>query len=442
MSRAAKTATVAWLITAVYYFYQYTLRSAPAVMMPQLSDAFGLSTTAVASLVGLFYYGYSPFSLVAGAAMDRLGPRKVVPIGAAAVGIGALMFASGNSQAASAGRLLQGAGGVFALVGAAYIAMTNFPASRAATLIGATQMFGMAGGSAGQFLVGTLIASGVPWTTFWIGMGICGLAISVLLFLLLPESKPALLPESKPALLPESRPALLPESKPAARRDDSLKQTVRAFGVVFRNPQSILCGMIAGLLFIPTTIFDMIWGVRYLQEARGFDYASAVLRSSMVPFGWIIGCPLLGFLSDRIGRRKPVIAAGALVLLLCLAWILYGPTDVFPPYVLGLVAGLASGAAMVPYTVIKEANPPEASGTATGVVNFLNFTFSALLTPVFGWVLLKVGGGLAQMQLEHYQMTFTPLLYGVGLAIVLTLLLKETGPAVRRSVPAAVGYTP
>ena len=418
MSQAARTATVAWLITAVYYFYHYTLRSAPAVMMPQLSDAFGLSTTAVASLVGLFYYGYSPFSLVAGAAMDRLGPRKVVPIGAAAVGIGALMFASGNSQAASAGRLLQGAGGVFALVGAAYIAMTNFPSSRAATLIGATQMFGMAGGSAGQVLVGPMIASGVPWTTFWLGMGVGGLAISALLFL------------------------LLPESKPAARRDDWLKQTARLFGAVFRNPQSILCGMIAGLLFIPTTIFDMIWGVRYLQEARGFDYASAVLRSSMVPLGWIIGCPLLGFLSDRIGRRKPVIAAGAVILLLCLAWILYGPTDVLPPYVLGLVAGLASGAAMVPYTVIKEANPPEASGTATGVVNFLNFTFSALLTPVFGWVLLKVGGGLAEMQLEHYQTTFKPLLYGVGLAIVLTFLLKETGPAVRRSVPAAVGYTP
>jgi MFS family permease len=426
MSQVARTATVAWLITAVYYFYQYTLRSAPAVMMPQLSDAFGLNAAGVASLVGLFYYGYSPFSLVAGATMDRLGPRKVVPIGAAAVGIGALMFASGNSQAASAGRLLQGAGGVFALVGAAYIAMTNFPASRAATLIGATQMFGMAGGSAGQVLVGPMMASGVPWTTFWIGMGVGGLAISALLFLLLPESKPA----------------LLPESKPAARRDDWLKQTARLFGAVFRNPQSILCGMIAGLLFIPTTIFDMIWGVRYLQEARGFDYASAVLRSSMVPLGWIIGCPLLGFLSDRIGRRKPVIAAGAVVLLLCLAWILYGPTDVLPPYVLGLVAGLASGAAMVPYTVIKEANPPEASGTATGVVNFLNFTFSALLTPVFGWVLLKVGGGLAEMQLEHYQTTFKPLLYGVGLAIVLTFLLKETGPAVRRSVPAAVGYTP
>ena len=56
-------------------------------------------------------------------------------------------------------------------------------------------------------------------------------------------------------------------------------------GTVFRNPQSILCGMIAGLLFIPTTIFDMIWGVRFLQEAHGFEYASAVIRSATVPLG-------------------------------------------------------------------------------------------------------------------------------------------------------------
>jgi MFS family permease len=184
-------------------------------------------------------------------------------------------------------------------------------------------------------------------------------------------------------------------------------------------------------MFIPTTIFDMIWGVRYLQEAHGFDYGSAVMRSAAVPFGWIIGCPLLGFISDRIGRRKPVIIGGAIVLLVCLAWILYGKTGVLPPYLIGLVAGLASGAAMLPYTVIREANPPEFGGTATGVVNFLNFTFSALLGPVFGWILLRVSGGAAPMELSHYQAAFEPLLYGVAIAIVLSLLLKETGPAVQ-----------
>jgi MFS family permease len=416
MSNGARVAVVAWLTTAIYYFYQYALRSAPAVMMPQLSDAFGMTTLAVASLAGLFYYGYSPFSLVAGAAMDRLGPRKIVPLGAATVGVGALLFATGQSELASVGRFLQGAGGVFALIGAAYIATTSFPPSRAATLIGATQMFGMAGGSAGQFVVGPIIASGTSWKTFWIGMGIGGLLISVVLFL------------------------LLPKSKPSSSGSGSLKETARSFGVVFRNPQSILCGVIAGLLFIPTTIFDMIWGVRYLQEAHGVDYASAVMRSATVPFGWIIGCPLLGALSDRLGRRKPVIVAGALVLVACLAWILYGPADVFPPYVLGLVAGVASGAAMLPYTVIKEANPPQMSGTATGVVNFLNFTFSALLGPVFGWVLTAVAGGTPATR-EHYQTAFQPLLYGVSLAIILTVFLKETGPGVRPPLVAITSTT-
>lgn len=412
MTTRNRTIVVAWLITAVYYFFQYTLRSAPGVMMPQLSDAFGLTAAGVASMAGLFYWGYSPFSLVAGVAMDRLGPRRVVPLGAAAVAAGAVLFATGNTTLANIGRFLQGAGGVFALVGAAYIAMTNFPASRAATLIGATQMFGMAGGSAGQFVVGPMIAAGVPWSSFWIGMGVIGLAIAALLYWLLPA-----------------------QDAPASS-GDWVQGAARGFGVVFRNPQSILCGIIAGLIFIPTTIFDMIWGVRFLQDAHGFEYADAVLRSATVPMGWIVGCPLLGAISDRIGRRKPVIAGGGAVLLVCLAWILYGPAGVLPPYILGFVAGVASGSAMLPYTVIKEANPPELSGTSTGVINFLNFTFSALLGPVAGLVLTTVSGGAGTLTLSHYQTTFEPLLYGVGLAILLTLLLRETGTAVRRPAPA------
>ena len=405
-----RAATVAWLLTAVFYFFQYSLRSAPGVMMPQLSDAFGISALGVASIVGLFYYGYSPFSLVAGSAMDRFGSRRLIPGAAIVVGCGALLFASGNNQLASLGRFMQGAGGVFALVGAIYIATKNFPPSRAATLIGVTQMFGMAGGSAGQFLVGPLIGSGMSWRTFWLGMGVGGLLIGVILFVLMPKDETSEVSGSW------------------------LKTTVAAFKTVFADPQSILCGLIAGLLFIPTTIFDMIWGVRYLQEAHGMDYGSAVMRSATV-FGWIIGCPLLGFLSDRLGRRKPVIVGSAFVLLLCLAWILYGTPGVLPPYVVGLVAGIASGAAMLPYTIIKEANPPQFGGTATGVVNFLNFTFSALLGPVFGWILASQSGGAEQMELGHYQTTFMPLLIGVAIAILLTLVLKETGPAVRSDSP-------
>lgn len=408
--RSVRTAVVAWVVTAVFYFYQYIQRSAPSVMMPHLSAAFGVSTLGVASIVGLFYYGYSPFSLVAGAALDRLGPRRVVPIGAVMAGVGALLFATGSSHLGGIGRFLQGAGGAFGPVGAIYLASKYFPPSQAATLIGATQMFGMAGGAVGQFGVGPLIANGLSWDTFWIGLGLAGLAIGVILFFLLPKEEPT-------------------QKKPGGLQD-----TVGAFRCVFKNPQSILCGLIAGLIFIPTTIFDMIWGVRYLQDARGFDYSSAVMHSAMVPVGWIIGCPMVGFISDRIGRRKPVIIGGAAVLMVCLAWILFGRIGAFPPYTIGLVAGMASGVAMLPYTVIKEANPPQFGGTATGVINFLNFTFSALLGPVFAWVLHHLSSGAVQAESGHYQMAFAPLLLGVACAIVLTLCLRETGSAARRSL--------
>ena len=409
---AGRAVTLAWLLTAVFYFYQYAMRSAPAVMMPQLTEAFGMTAVGVASLVGLFYWGYAPFSLIAGVAMDQVGPRAVVPLGAASVAVGAILFSTADPALGSIGRFMQGAGGVFALIGAIYLVSTYMPASRAATMIGVTQMFGMAGGSAGQFVVGPIIESGVKWDSFWLVTGIVGIPIAILLFLLIPR-----------------------KASDGVSARPGLSGALRGFGKVFANPQSILCGLIAGLIFMPTTIFDMVWGVRFLEEAHNIAYSEAVLRSASVPFGWIIGCPLLGWISDRIGRRKPVILGATAILLLCLALILYGPADLFPPYALGLLTGIVSGSAMINYTVIKEANRPDLSGTATGVINFINFSMTALFGPVFARMLSASSAG-GERELGHYQETFQPLLYGVAVAILLALLLRETGPKARKTIEA------
>ena len=98
--------------------------------------------------------------------MDRVGPKILVPMAAGLMGLGAVLFALGDPQIASLGRFLQGTGGAFAAVGAMYISAKYFPPSVAATLMGATQMFGMAGGSAGQFAVGPMISGGLKWSSF------------------------------------------------------------------------------------------------------------------------------------------------------------------------------------------------------------------------------------------------------------------------------------
>jgi hypothetical protein len=55
--KLSAAAVGAWLLVAVYYLYQYALRSAPSVMMPELTEAFGVDALGVSAIVGMFYYG-------------------------------------------------------------------------------------------------------------------------------------------------------------------------------------------------------------------------------------------------------------------------------------------------------------------------------------------------------------------------------------------------
>jgi MFS family permease len=110
--------------------------------------------------------------------------------------------------------------------------------------------------------------------------------------------------------------------------------------------------------------------------------------------------------------------------------IMHMPRGMAPPYWAGLLLGLASGAAMIPYTIIKEVNPDEVKGSATGAINFLVFSLSALMAPVFGWLLAHAAGG-GPLTLSAYQDAGMLGLSGVMLAIVFSCFIRETGPGAK-----------
>ena len=208
---------------------------------------------------------------------------------------------------------------------------------------------------------------------------------------------------------------------------------------VFRNPQSIVCGLISGLLFIPTTIFDMVWGVRFLQEAHGMPYDMAVLRSAAVPFGWIIGCPLLGWISDRIGRRKPVIIGAAALLLAAMAWASYGPPGLFPPYTLGIARRHRIGRSDAPLYGDQGSQPAGARRHRYRRHQLHQFLPSALLGPLFAGRLMRISGG-GERGLGDYQATFSRCSTVSASRSCLTLLLRETGTSARAK-PTSVRAT-
>src|SRR5712664_3913419 len=165
---------------------EYAVRSAPSVMLPELTNAFGLSTAGLSSLIGLYYYTYAIFAVIAGASVDRWGAKYTVPFGALLLAVGTAMFALGGESTAAVGRLLQGAGAAYAFVAAVYLASHGLPARYLATAIGITQCIGMLGGSAGQFVVAPLIHGALEWQQFWVYAGVVTLFIAVAMLIATP----------------------------------------------------------------------------------------------------------------------------------------------------------------------------------------------------------------------------------------------------------------
>jgi len=176
----------------------------------------------------------------------------------------------------------------------------------------------------------------------------------------------------------------------------------------------------------------MTWGVSFLERGWQVDYTQAVDRAATVALGWVFGCPIIGFIADRIGRRKPVILAGAALMLVAMLAIAYLPPETLPPYFLAFLLGFGSGAAMIPYSTIKEVNPDYAKGSATGAMNFIVFVMSALIAPALGWWLQQLAGGGART-LDVFVKVNSVYVAAIALAAILTFFLKETGSAVRKT---------
>ena len=183
---------VAWGAALVFYFLEYLVRAAPAVMLPELSRALNLDMVGVSGVVGSYYYTYALASLAAGISLDRFGAKAPVAIGCALLATGCLLFVVPVPAVAEAGRLLQGFGSAFAFTGAVYLAAHGFSGGVLATAIGVTQCLGMLGGSAGQLAVGPLMREGIGLGGFWIAVAIACLATATLLGLAAPrEARPA-----------------------------------------------------------------------------------------------------------------------------------------------------------------------------------------------------------------------------------------------------------
>jgi MFS family permease len=192
------------------------------------------------------------------------------------------------------------------------------------------------------------------------------------------------------------------------------------------------------MLFIPAGIvgsmltFIGLWGIPYLTTHYGMTTSGAAAFVSMPLIAWGLGGTIFGGASDRIGRRKPLYAAGIAVTAASWSFICLYPSLPFPVLsFLLILAGFTSGCMTLSFPVVKETVPLRLSGTANGVCNMGIMSGPMLLQPAVGWMLDRHWGGemheaIRLYGVPAYQAGFSLMIGWLAVSFLLIFFVRET----------------
>lgn len=371
--RSAARAMLVWGLAAFFYFYEIMLLVSPSVMLDDLTLAFKTSAEGLGSLAACYYYAYALMQIPVGLLMDKYGPRRLLTIASLLCAIGCVIFGFAPVLwIAEFGRFVMGIGGSFAVVGCLKLASLWFPLRRFALLTGIMVAIGMMGAAFGQAPVAKLVMN-IGWRNSALLGALIGVVLAVVIACVIADHPFKSHLKYSPAL-------------PKAH-------ILHGLWSVMKMPQVWIVSVYAGLMFVPTTGFGQLWGVPYFSERFHIEKDSAGLMVSMIFFGWIVGGPLYGWVSDHLGRRKLPMIFAAFSTGGIMTAILFAPLSPWEMKVLMFLLGACSSGFILAFSLVREINSPALTGTAIGFINTLNNASGALAQPVVGKLLDKQWDG-------------------------------------------------
>lgn len=388
-------------VGAFFYCYEFILRIVPGALQSELSAAFGnISATIFGQLSALYYFAYSPMQMPVGMLMDRYGPRRLLTFACFCCALGTWLFADTSSMlTAGSGRFLVGFGSSFAFVGVLSLAIHWLPRQYFSLVVGLITTLGMLGLVYGEVKI-TDVAVTLGWQYILSLLVIIGVVLMVLMFLVVRDGPKGHEMHSQP-----------------------LPEFFTNVWQVLTSPQVWLIGCVGACLYTSLSVFGELWGKNYLEHVHHLTKLEAAKAISAVFLGWAIGAPLIGYLSDKSGRRVLPLALGAAFALVCISFVLYYPNL---PYVylvtLLFLYGLFSGAEIIVFIMGKENSGAALSGTVFAAVNMIVTLGGVIFQPLVGQLLDAVN----DRGLVAGQHVYTVVDYQIALSILPISLLLVT----------------
>ena len=408
-----------WSLGALLYFMAFFHRVAPAVMTVELMQDFNISAASLGNLSGFYFYSYVAMQIPTGIMADTWGPRRLLAGGAFVAGIGTAMFALAPTLMwAGFGRLLIGGSVAVAWVAILKLTSTWFPVRQFAMISGVALLVGVIGAvTAGTPL--RWLVSLFGWRSTIMASAVLMLVVAVLLWVFVRD-------------YPHEKGFDDYQGAGDATHRQTLAETLKGIPEVFRYRNVPLLFVIPAGIIGSVLTFSGLWGVPFLTTHYGLSKPIAAALTSTLMVALAIGGPAAGWLSDRIGRRKPLFFFSTCTTLLGWTLVIFvQDIAIFNLVVLLIVIGLSSSVVVISFAFSKETVPAGLAGTVAGVVNAGLMTGPMLLQPAVGWVLDNKWDGMHQdgvrvYSVEAFQSGFSLMLIWLGMSLILLFFTRET----------------
>lgn len=402
------------LAAALFFFYIFIQMSLFNAISSDLVKEFHFNATQLGTLAAFYFNGNVLFLFPAGILLDRFSVRNLLLAVFAVTVIATYVFSTTSDfWIMSVARLAVGLAGAFALLSAIKLATRWFEPRHMALAIGLVVTMAFFGGAIAQTPM-TLLTQSFGWRSAMQIVAAFGALLMVLQFIIVRNEPKGL-------------------EKTEVTEQAQLEQIGfgRSLGMAIASTQNWLSGIYICLVNLPIFVFGMAWGVPYLTQAHHLTPVEATQATSMLFIGAMIGSPLAGIISDKMGLRKLPMIIGAILTLAAILIIMFAPDmPLWAVIAQFLFLGIVSSAQVIGYPVIAESNPHTITATASSLGSILIMS-GGMLIPIFGWLLdmsnnPTIVDNVATHSLADFTRANSMLVVGLIIALIASLLVKET----------------